>query len=181
MNNDVQRPDPDALLARLEAESIQQRRGKLKIFFGASPGVGKTHAMLAAARSLQAQGVDLVIGVVETHGRSETAEMVRGLELIAPQRIEYKGHELREFDIDAALARKPELILVDELAQGNHFLAEEHTLIGRGFPKARQPLEAGDGEQQQTENDQIQFVEEIQEALHIGQERNEFSAVPFLE
>ncbi len=119
MNNEVQRPDPDALLARLEAESAQQQRGKLKIFFGASPGVGKTYAMLAAARSLQAQGVDLVIGVVETHGRSETAEMVRGLELIAPQRIEYKGHQLLEFDIDAALARKPELVLVDELAHSN--------------------------------------------------------------
>src|SRR5690349_21705474 len=119
MNNEVQRPDPDALLARLEAESIQKQRGKLKIFFGASPGVGKTYAMLSAARSLQAQGVDLVIGVVETHGRSETAEMVRGLDLIAPKRIEYKGHELREFDIDAALERKPELILVDELAHSN--------------------------------------------------------------
>lgn len=119
MNNEVQRPDPDALLARLEAESAQQQRGKLKIFFGASPGVGKTYAMLAAARSLQAQGVDLVIGVVETHGRSETAEMVCGLELIAPQRIEYKGHQLLEFDIDAALARKPELVLVDELAHSN--------------------------------------------------------------
>ena len=119
MSSELQRPDPDALLARLEAESAQRHRGKLKIFFGASPGVGKTYAMLSAARSLQAQGVDLVIGVVETHGRSETAEMVRGLDLIAPKRIEYKGHELREFDIDAALERKPELILVDELAHSN--------------------------------------------------------------
>ena len=107
MNNEVQRPDPDALLARLEAESVQKHRGKLKIFFGASPGVGKTYAMLGSARVLQAQGVDLVIGVVETHGRSETAEMVRGLEQVAPKRIEYKGHELREFDIDAALVRAP--------------------------------------------------------------------------
>ena len=119
MNNEVQRPNPDALLAQLEAESVQRHRGKLKIFFGASPGVGKTYAMLAAARTLQAQGVDLVIGLVETHGRSETAEMVRGLDSIAQKRIEYKGHELREFDIDAALARKPELILVDELAHSN--------------------------------------------------------------
>lgn len=119
MNNEVRRPDPDALLARLEAESIQKNRGKLKIFFGASPGVGKTYAMLGAARALQAQGVDLVIGVVETHGRTETAEMVRGLASIAQKHIEYKGHQLLEFDIDAALARQPELILVDELAHSN--------------------------------------------------------------
>ena len=119
MTDTAQRPDPDALLARLETEAAQKCRGKLKIFFGASPGVGKTYAMLGAARSMQAQGVDLVIGVVETHGRSETAEMVRGLELISQRRVEYKGHELREFDIDAALARKPELILIDELAHSN--------------------------------------------------------------
>jgi len=119
INNEVSRPDPDALLARLELESLQKQRGKLKIFFGASPGVGKTYAMLGAARALQAQGVDVVIGVVETHGRSETGEMVRGLELIAQKRIEYKGHQLLEFDIDAALLRKPELILVDELAHSN--------------------------------------------------------------
>lgn len=113
------RPDPDELLAKLEAEASQARRGKLKIFFGASPGVGKTYAMLAAARRLVKQGIDLVVGVVETHGRSETAALLRGLEVLPLKAIAYKGHELREFDLEAALARKPGLILVDELAHSN--------------------------------------------------------------
>ena len=114
-----QRPNPDALLARLDSEAAQARRGKLKIFFGASPGVGKTYAMLSAARSLAAQGTDLIIGIVETHGRSETTELLDGLELLPPKIIDYKGHSLREFDLDAALARAPKLILVDELAHSN--------------------------------------------------------------
>jgi two-component system sensor histidine kinase KdpD len=91
----VQRPDPDALLAQLEADALQARRGKLKIFFGASPGVGKTYAMLSAARVLVGQGVDLAIGVVETHGRSETAALLQGLNLIPLRLIDYKGHQLR--------------------------------------------------------------------------------------
>ncbi len=113
------RPDPDQLLARLTAEAAQTQRGKLKIFFGASPGVGKTYAMLAAARRLARQGVDLVVGVVETHGRSETAALLRGLEVLPLKASTYKGHELREFDLEAALNRKPTLILVDELAHSN--------------------------------------------------------------
>lgn len=113
------RPDPDALLARLEAEAEQARRGKLKIFFGASPGVGKTYAMLAAAKTLQQQGVDLVVGIVETHGRSETAQLLQGLEVLPLKEIAYRGHQLKEFDLDAALARAPDLILVDELAHTN--------------------------------------------------------------
>lgn len=116
---DDQRPDPDALLAQLEAEQARAARGKLKVFFGASPGVGKTYAMLNAARQLVIQGVDLVVGVVETHGRSETAVMLQGLEVLPRKEIEYRGHALKEFDLDAALARKPELILVDELAHTN--------------------------------------------------------------
>ncbi|WP_415035722.1 DUF4118 domain-containing protein [Azonexus sp.] len=123
MNNathhDSSRPDPDVLLVRLAEESAHSARGKLKIFFGANPGVGKTYAMLAAAQNLQAQGIDLVIGVVETHGRSETAELVDGLEQIALRHIDYKGHTLSEFDIDAALKRQPKLILIDELAHSN--------------------------------------------------------------
>ncbi|UCV04688.1 two-component system sensor histidine kinase KdpD [Dechloromonas denitrificans] len=115
----LQRPDPDALLAQLEAEADQARRGKLKIFFGASPGVGKTYAMLGAARQLIGQGVDLAVGVVETHGRSETAALLQGLELIPLRQIDYKGHQLQEFDLDAALARAPDLILMDELAHSN--------------------------------------------------------------
>jgi two-component system sensor histidine kinase KdpD len=113
------RPDPDALLAKLEAEEVRAARGKLKIFFGASPGVGKTYAMLVAARQLRAQGVDVVVGVVETHGRSETAALLENLEFLPQQEIAYKNRVLKEFDLDAALARKPGLLLVDELAHSN--------------------------------------------------------------
>ncbi len=119
MEESPQRPDPDALLARLENEAVQAQRGKLKIFFGASPGVGKTYAMLSAAGGLAGQGTDLVVGIAETHGRSETAELLDGLEILPPKIIDYKGHQLREFDLDAALARAPKLILVDELAHSN--------------------------------------------------------------
>lgn len=116
---DEQRPDPDALLARLEAEQARDARGRLKIFFGASPGVGKTYSMLVAARQLLGQGVDIAVGVVETHGRSETAALLDGLEVLALKEIAYKGHSLKEFDLDAALLRKPDLLLVDELAHSN--------------------------------------------------------------
>ena len=114
-----ERPDPDALLAQLEAEHTRAQRGKLKIFFGASPGVGKTYAMLSAARLLVAQGVDLIVGIVETHGRAETVALTEGLEILPRCEIEYRGHTLKEFDLDAALARKPALILMDELAHSN--------------------------------------------------------------
>jgi len=113
------RPDPDALLAKLEAEEVRALRGKLKIFFGASPGVGKTYAMLVAARQLREQGLDVVVGVVETHGRSETAALLQGLEVLPLKEIPYKNRVLREFDLDAALARKPGLLLMDELAHSN--------------------------------------------------------------
>ena len=113
-----QRPDPDALLRRLAAEEAGTR-GRLKVFFGASPGVGKTYAMLEAARSRRAEGVDVVIGWIETHGRAETAALAEGIERIAPKEIEYRGIQLREFDLDAALARRPKLLLLDELAHTN--------------------------------------------------------------
>jgi two-component system sensor histidine kinase KdpD len=118
-SSETQRPDPDALLAKLEAEQTRARCGKLKIFFGASPGVGKTYAMLTAARALYGQGVDVVVGVVETHGRSETADQLNGLERLPLREIAYKDRVLDEFDLDAALARKPGLLLVDELAHSN--------------------------------------------------------------
>jgi two-component system, OmpR family, sensor histidine kinase KdpD len=117
MAND--RPDPDVLLAQVEAQHARAQRGKLKIFFGASPGVGKTYAMLSAARLLVNQGADLVVGVVETHGRAETVALTEGLEILPRKEIEYRGHALNEFDLDAALARKPALILMDELAHAN--------------------------------------------------------------
>jgi two-component system sensor histidine kinase KdpD len=113
------RPDPDQLLQRVRADEARQARGKLKIFFGAAAGVGKTYAMLEAARAQQAVGVDVVIGWIETHGRAETEALLPGLEPLAPRTVEYRGTTLREFDLDAALARRPALILVDELAHTN--------------------------------------------------------------
>ncbi|MBF0152990.1 MAG: DUF4118 domain-containing protein [Magnetococcales bacterium] len=113
------RPDPDRLLAQLHAETTREQRGKLKIFFGASPGVGKTYAMLTAARVLQEQGIGVVAGIVETHGRSETAGLLQHIVVLPRRQIDYKGHRLEEFDLDAALQRKPQLILVDELAHSN--------------------------------------------------------------
>jgi len=127
------RPDPDALLARIEAEAERAKKGKLRVFFGACPGVGKTYAMLSAARVLHDQGSEVVVGVVETHGRSETARLVEGLELLPPKLVAYQGRELREFDLDAALARKPALILVDELAHSN--------VAGSRHPKRWQDVE----------------------------------------
>ncbi|MDQ2780530.1 MAG: DUF4118 domain-containing protein [Pseudomonadota bacterium] len=116
---DNQRPDPDSLLARIQNDERRQSRGHLRIYFGSSAGVGKTFAMLAAARERQSEGVDVVAGVVETHGRSETAAQLEGLPLLASKPIEYRGRKLAEFDLDAALARKPGLVLVDELAHSN--------------------------------------------------------------
>ena len=113
------RPDPDQLLARVQQEEARAARGKLKIFFGASAGVGKTYAMLASASALRAQGVDIVVGVVETHGRNETAALLHGFEVLPLREVNYRGKVLREFDLDGALARKPALILVDELAHSN--------------------------------------------------------------
>jgi two-component system sensor histidine kinase KdpD len=114
-----QRPDPDLLLAKVTREEAEARRGKLRIYFGSSAGVGKTYAMLAAARKLKDEGRDLVVGIVETHGRSETAELLQGLPILPPRSMSHRGKELCEFDLDAALARRPELILVDELAHSN--------------------------------------------------------------
>ena len=109
------RPDPDALLAL----AGEERRGKLKVFLGAAPGVGKTFAMLSGAKRLQADGVDVVIGLAETHGRAETVALTAGLEYIPLLAIEYRGATLKEFDVDAALARRPKIIVVDELAHTN--------------------------------------------------------------
>ncbi len=116
---DRDRPDPDVLLAQLQQEEAQAKRGKLRIYFGASAGVGKTYAMLAAARKLREEGRDVVVGVVETHGRSETASLLEGLPILPSKELEYKGNRLNEFDLDAAISLHPELILVDELAHTN--------------------------------------------------------------
>lgn len=116
------RPDPDELLNRITAAETSEEvstRGRLKIFFGACAGVGKTYAMLSAAQTALLEKVDVVIGLVETHGREETVKLTQGVPIILPRQIDYRGTKLSEFDIDAALARKPQLILVDELAHTN--------------------------------------------------------------
>lgn len=113
------RPDPDALLDKIQRDQAKQARGHLKIFFGACAGVGKTYAMLKAAHQQQQQGIDVLAGIVETHGRSETLEMLEGLAQLAPKKIEYRGNTLSEFDLESALSRKPQLVLVDELAHTN--------------------------------------------------------------
>ena len=113
------RPSPDELLDRVHREAERNREGQLKIFFGAAPGVGKTYAMLEAARQKRTEGVDIVVGLVETHGRRETEALLEGLEVLPRSNLEYRGRALREFDLDAALRRKPAIILVDELAHTN--------------------------------------------------------------
>ena len=109
------RPSPDALLA----EATREERSRLKVFVGAAPGVGKTYAMLQAARERVREGVDVVVGVVETHGRPETEALLQGLESVPRQVVAYRGHTLHEMDLDAILARRPDLVLVDELAHTN--------------------------------------------------------------
>lgn len=112
---DTRRPSAKALLEL----AANERRGKLKVFLGMAPGVGKTYAMLSAARALKNEGLDVVVGVVETHGRSETAALLEGLEVLPRRTVPYRNRTLMEFDIDAAIARRPALLLVDEFAHSN--------------------------------------------------------------
>ena len=114
-----QRPNPDELLARLQSEEQQQARGKLKIFLGYAAGVGKTYAMLEAAHQRRMEGIDVLVGYVETHQRAETEALLAGLDVIARRRVEYHGITLEEMDVDAVLARQPQLAIVDELAHTN--------------------------------------------------------------
>ena len=123
------RPDPDALLALADKD----RRGKLTVFLGAAPGVGKTYAMLQRARRLKESGVDIVVGLVETHGRGETAALLDGLDILPRQEVDYRGRVLEEFDLDAALARHPDILIVDELAHSNP--------EGSRHPKRHQDIE----------------------------------------
>ncbi len=124
------RPDPDQLLAHVQAEEARANRGKLRIFFGASAGVGKTFSMLEAARVVKAAGTDVVIGYLEPHGRVETERLAEGLERLPTLAVSYRGIVRHEFDLDAALARRPGILLVDELAHSN--------LTG-GVPQPRHP------------------------------------------
>jgi two-component system, OmpR family, sensor histidine kinase KdpD len=116
---ELERPNPDTLLAALQKEEARMKRGKLKVFFGMAPGVGKTYAMLEAARRELAAGRDVVIGYVETHGRKETDALAEGLPVVPRLKVEYRGVALTEMDLDAVLARRPQLALVDELAHTN--------------------------------------------------------------
>lgn len=113
------RPDPDALLATIQRQEAREERGKLKIFFGMAAGVGKTYAMLEAAHGAKAAGEDVVVGYVATHGRVETEALLLGLEHIPTMQVEYRGTVLEEMDTDAILIRRPQLVLVDELAHTN--------------------------------------------------------------
>jgi two-component system sensor histidine kinase KdpD len=117
--SELQRPSPDALLAAIKTEAARQGRGELKVFLGMCPGVGKTYAMLQAAQGELKAGREVVVGYVETHGRKETVALAKGFETIPRRSIEYKGVMLEEMDLDAILARRPRLVLVDELAHTN--------------------------------------------------------------
>ena len=127
---DEVRPDPDQLLAHVQAEEARAKRGRLRIYFGASAGVGKTYAMLEAARGLRANGTDVVVGYVEPHGRVETERLLEGLERLPNLPVRYRGIVQNEFDLDTALVRRPAILLVDELAHSN--------LVG-GEPPPRHP------------------------------------------
>jgi two-component system, OmpR family, sensor histidine kinase KdpD len=131
MDNEKKRPDPDALLKEVERE--EQKKGRLKIFLGYAPGVGKTFAMLNDAHVLKRRGIDVVVGFVETHKRAETEALLSGLELLPRRKLEYKGITLGEMDVEAILARRPAVVLVDELAHTN---AE-----GSRHPKRYQDIE----------------------------------------
>ncbi len=114
-----ERPNPDELLASLKQEEEAEKKGKLKIFFGMSPGVGKTYTMLQTAKADAAKGVGVVVGYVESHNRAETNALLEGLEIIPRKKVEYKGTSLEEMDVDAIIRRHPYLVLVDELAHTN--------------------------------------------------------------
>src|SRR6476661_4264229 len=117
--SEAERPDPDKLLAQMKREQTAASRGKLKIFFGMSPGVGKTYAMLQAARQKQADGCEVVVGIVETHGRKETEALLEGMPIMPRTQVEYRGTTLTEMDLDAILTWHPGLAVVDELAHTN--------------------------------------------------------------
>lgn len=128
------RPSPESFLPSPASDKRGRRPGRLKIFFGAAPGVGKTYAMLESAQRLAREGADVVVGVAETHGRSETEQLLLGLEILPRREVEYRGVSLQELDLDAALLRKPQILLVDELAHTN--------VPGSRFEKRWQDVEA---------------------------------------
>jgi two-component system sensor histidine kinase KdpD len=134
-----ERPDPDALLERVQEDEKRAKRGRLTIFFGAAPGVGKTYAMLEAARFEREDGRDVVVGIVETHGRYDTAALLLGLEIVPRKKLEHRGVVLEELDVEACLKRRPGVLLVDELAHTNA-PGSRHTKRGQDVEEL---LEAG--------------------------------------
>ena len=137
------RPDPDTLLARVQRDEVKAKRGKLTVFFGATAGVGKTYTMLEDARGRKSKGVDVVVGYVEPHGRAETEALLHGLEQINYLEVKYRGRTLRDFDLDTALARKPEVLLVDELAHSNPVEGEPRPRHAKRWQDIEELLDAG--------------------------------------
>ena len=143
MNSAGERPDPDQLLATVQAEETRARRGRLRIFFGASAGVGKTYAMLEAARVERTAGRDIIVGYVEPHGRQETERLMEGLEQLPMLPVRYRETVRREFDLDAALRRRPEIALVDELAHSNLVEGEPAPRHAKRWQDIEELLDAG--------------------------------------
>ncbi|MBL8266469.1 universal stress protein, partial [Steroidobacter sp.] len=137
------RPDPDRLLAAVTAEEARERRGKLRIFFGGSAGVGKTYSMLEAAHRVRATGIDLVLGYIEPHGRVETERLRDGLEQLPTLSVQYRGLIRHEFDLDAALQRRPAILLVDELAHSNLIEGEPPPRHAKRWQDIEELLDAG--------------------------------------
>ncbi|HTT01300.1 MAG TPA: sensor histidine kinase KdpD [Steroidobacteraceae bacterium] len=137
------RPDPDQLLAHVQAQEARAKRGRLRIFFGASAGVGKTYSMLEAARGARSTGTDVVVGYIEPHGRVETERLLEGLERLPTVMVRYRGLERREFDLDAALKRRPAILLVDELAHSNLVGGEPQPRHPKRWQDVEELLEAG--------------------------------------
>ncbi len=127
----------------MQREEAKARRGKLKVFFGATAGVGKTYKMLEEARALKAKGVDVVVGYVEPHGRADTEALLEGLERLPYLQVRYRGTTLRDFDLDAALARKPAVLLVDELAHTNPVEGEPRPRHAKRCQDVEELLAAG--------------------------------------
>ncbi len=137
------RPDPDELLSHVKAEEARARRGRLRIFFGGTAGVGKTYAMLEAARGARSAGTDLVLGYVEPHGRVETERLMDGIEKLPTMPVKYGGIVREEFDLDAALARRPAILVVDELAHSNLSGGEPSPRHPKRWQDIEELLEAG--------------------------------------
>jgi len=137
------RPDPDQLLAEVQRDEKRARRGRLRIFFGATAGVGKTYSMLEAARTARAAGEDVVVGYVELHGRAETERLLEGLEQLPLASLRYRGMTRREFDLDAALRRRAGITLVDELAHSNVLEGEPAPRHAKRWQDVEEMLEAG--------------------------------------